>query len=113
MIPHAAFFSFAFLIDFLQLFFIATQDLEQKATILLNNELNKFRKLLSPDYPACSEREVEDQEDQADQSPEREAVLKITLHILEEMNHSDLANKLQSSKCTLHHSITLLLSMII
>ncbi|KAK1803294.1 hypothetical protein P4O66_004077 [Electrophorus voltai] len=49
--------------------------------------------LLSPDYPACSGREVEDEEDQ---SSVREEALKITLHILKNMNQSDLANTLQT-----------------
>ncbi|KAI5085121.1 NACHT, LRR and PYD domains-containing protein 12 isoform X3 [Silurus meridionalis] len=57
------------------------------------NELKRYKKLLSPDYPACSEREVEDEEDQ---SSVREGVLKITLHFLKNMKHTDLANTLQN-----------------
>ncbi|XP_047011765.2 NACHT, LRR and PYD domains-containing protein 3 isoform X2 [Ictalurus punctatus] len=69
------------------------KDLEHQAITLLKNELDKFGTLLSPDYPACPEREVEDEEDQ---SPVREGALKITLHVLNKMNHSDLANTLQT-----------------
>ncbi|MCJ8732108.1 hypothetical protein PDJAM_G00207070 [Pangasius djambal] len=71
------------------------KELEHKAIALLKNELKRFRKLLSPDYPACSERGLEDEEDQ---SPVREGSLKITLHVLKNMNQAHLANTLQSSK---------------
>ncbi|KAF7709049.1 NLR family CARD domain-containing protein 3-like isoform X2 [Silurus meridionalis] len=69
------------------------KDLEHKVISLLQNELKRYKKLLSPDYPACSEREVEDEEDQ---SSVREGVLKITLHFLKNMKHTDLANTLQN-----------------
>ncbi|KAI5621583.1 NACHT, LRR and PYD domains-containing protein 12 isoform X3 [Silurus asotus] len=68
-------------------------DLEHKVISLLQNELKRYKKLLSPDYPACSEREVEDVEDQ---SSVIEEVLKITLHFLKNMKHTDLANTLQN-----------------
>ncbi|MCI4382174.1 hypothetical protein PGIGA_G00260740 [Pangasianodon gigas] len=57
------------------------------------NELKRFRKLLSPDYPACTEREVEDEEEL---HSVREGALKITLHVLKNMNHTDLANTLHN-----------------
>ncbi|XP_053091737.1 NACHT, LRR and PYD domains-containing protein 12-like isoform X2 [Pangasianodon hypophthalmus] len=69
------------------------KDLEHKVITLLKNELKRFKKLLSPDYPACSEREVEGEEDQ---SSVREGALKITLHVLKNMNHTDLAHTLQN-----------------
>ncbi|XP_049333059.1 NLR family CARD domain-containing protein 3-like [Astyanax mexicanus] len=62
--------------------------LQEKFISLVNNELNTFKKLLSPDYPACSEGEVED--------GQKEGVLKVTLHILRNMNQTDLANTLES-----------------
>ncbi|KAK3552523.1 hypothetical protein QTP86_013248 [Hemibagrus guttatus] len=65
------------------------QELEHKLITLIKNELKRFRKLLSPDYPACTEREVEDEEDL---HSVREGTLKITLHVLKNMNHTDLAN---------------------
>ncbi|XP_053540799.1 NLR family CARD domain-containing protein 3 isoform X2 [Ictalurus punctatus] len=69
------------------------KELEHRVISLIKNELKRFKKLLSPDYPACSEREVEEEEDQ---SSVREGVLKITLHFLKNMNHTDLANTLQN-----------------
>ncbi|XP_072548668.1 NLR family CARD domain-containing protein 3-like isoform X2 [Salminus brasiliensis] len=69
------------------------KELQQKFISLVENELNTFKKLLSPDYPACSEREVEDEDDQRGG---REGVLKITLQILRNMKQTDLANTLES-----------------
>ncbi|MCI4383826.1 hypothetical protein PGIGA_G00031330 [Pangasianodon gigas] len=68
-------------------------ELEHKVITLVKNELKRFRKLLSPDYPACTEREVEDEEDL---HSVREGALKITLHVLKNMNHTDLANTLHN-----------------
>ncbi|XP_053493695.1 NACHT, LRR and PYD domains-containing protein 12-like isoform X2 [Ictalurus furcatus] len=75
------------------------KELEHKVISLIKNELKRFKKLLSPDYPACSEREVEDEEDQ---SSVREGVLKITLHFLKNMNLTDLANTLQNKLVPVH-----------
>ncbi|KAK3516457.1 hypothetical protein QTP70_014790 [Hemibagrus guttatus] len=72
---------------------VSNQELEQKVITLINNELKRFRKLLSPDYPACTEKEVEDEEDL---HSVREGALKITLHVLKNMNHTDLANTLHN-----------------
>ncbi|KAF5895828.1 NACHT, LRR and PYD domains-containing protein 12-like, partial [Clarias magur] len=72
------------------------KELEHKVITLIKNELKRFRKLLSPDYPACTEREVEDDEDL---HSVREGALKITLHVLKNMNLTDLANTLQN-QCT-------------
>ncbi|XP_053491290.1 NACHT, LRR and PYD domains-containing protein 4-like isoform X1 [Ictalurus furcatus] len=69
------------------------KELEHKVITLIKNELKRFRKLLSPDYPACTEREVQDEEDL---HSVREGALKITLHVLKNMNHTDLANTLHS-----------------
>ncbi|XP_053359552.1 NACHT, LRR and PYD domains-containing protein 3-like isoform X2 [Clarias gariepinus] len=76
------------------------KELEHKVITLIKNELNRFRELLSPDYPACTEREVEDEEDL---HSVREGALKITLHVLKNMNLTDLANTLQN-KCTVSES---------
>ncbi|XP_053490968.1 uncharacterized protein LOC128613856 [Ictalurus furcatus] len=73
------------------------KELEHKVITLIKNELKRFRKLLSPDYPACTEREVEDE---ADLHSVREGALKITLHVLKNMNHTDLANTLQNKSLT-------------
>ncbi|XP_047661842.1 NACHT, LRR and PYD domains-containing protein 3-like [Tachysurus fulvidraco] len=69
------------------------KELEHKVITLIKNELKRFRKLLSPDYPACNEREVEDEEDL---HSVRDGALKITLHVLKNMNHTDLANTLHN-----------------
>ncbi|KAF4084688.1 hypothetical protein AMELA_G00108820 [Ameiurus melas] len=69
------------------------KELEHKVITLIKNELKRFRKLLSPDYPACTEREVEDEDDL---HRVREGALKITLHVLKNMNHTDLANTLHN-----------------
>ncbi|KAF5887403.1 NACHT, LRR and PYD domains-containing protein 12-like, partial [Clarias magur] len=69
------------------------KELEHKVLTLMKNELKRFKKLLSPDYPACTEREVEDEEDLRSV---REGALKITLHVLKNMNLTDLANTLQN-----------------
>ncbi|KAL6471857.1 hypothetical protein MHYP_G00205070, partial [Metynnis hypsauchen] len=75
-------------------------ELEHKVISLVKNQLKKFVKLLSLDYPACSEREVEDEEDQ---SSVREGALKITLTVLRNMNQTDLANTLQSKLAPSYH----------
>ncbi|XP_016331306.1 NACHT, LRR and PYD domains-containing protein 12-like [Sinocyclocheilus anshuiensis] len=67
--------------------------LKRTVISLIKNELKKFKKMLSPDYPQCSVREEEDDEGQTDV---RDAVLKITLHVLRKMNQTDLANTLQT-----------------
>uniref|UniRef100_A0A8C1YQE4 NACHT domain-containing protein n=1 Tax=Cyprinus carpio TaxID=7962 RepID=A0A8C1YQE4_CYPCA len=63
---------------------------------LMKKELKRFKRLLSPDYPACSEGEWDD--DDKGQDRMRQGILKITLHILRQMNQADLANTLQT-KC--------------
>ncbi|KAI4878375.1 hypothetical protein NFI96_005409 [Prochilodus magdalenae] len=68
------------------------KELEDRLISLVKNQLKRFVKLLSLDYPACSEREVEDEEDQS----VREEALRITLHVLRKMNQTGLANTLQS-----------------
>ncbi|XP_065133282.1 NACHT, LRR and PYD domains-containing protein 3-like [Paramisgurnus dabryanus] len=69
------------------------QELEHKIISLMKKELKIFKRLLSTDYPTCSEREDEDDEGQ---KRVRGGLLKITLHILKEMNQTDLANILQT-----------------
>ncbi|XP_053469878.1 uncharacterized protein LOC128601031 [Ictalurus furcatus] len=69
------------------------KELEHNIITLMKNELKRFKKLLSPDYPACTEREVEDEEDL---HSVREGALKVTLHVLKNMNHTDVANTLHN-----------------
>ncbi|KAF1372010.1 hypothetical protein PFLUV_G00277040 [Perca fluviatilis] len=68
--------------------------LEENIVTFVKNELKKMKKVLSPDYPECSEskREGEDEE----QRRSREAFLKITLHFLRRMKQDELADRLQS-----------------
>ncbi|KAI4891787.1 hypothetical protein NFI96_026054, partial [Prochilodus magdalenae] len=75
------------------------KELEHKVICLVKNQLKRFMKLLSLDYPACSEGEVEDEEDHG----VREEALRITLHVLRNMNQTDLANTLQSKLAPSSH----------
>ncbi|XP_053475745.1 NLR family CARD domain-containing protein 3-like isoform X2 [Ictalurus furcatus] len=77
------------------------QELEHKVITLIKNELKRFRKLLSPGYPACTEREVQDEEDL---HSVREGALKITLHVLKNMNHTDLANTLHNKLASVYQT---------
>ncbi|XP_047677100.1 NLR family CARD domain-containing protein 3-like, partial [Tachysurus fulvidraco] len=74
---------------------------EHKVITLIKNELKRFRKLLSPDYPACTEREGEDEEDL---HSVRDGALKITLHVLKNMNHPDLANTLHNKLASVYQT---------
>ncbi|XP_056599841.1 NACHT, LRR and PYD domains-containing protein 12-like isoform X2 [Triplophysa dalaica] len=71
----------------------AVFQVEHKLVSLMKKELKIFKSLLGPDYPPCSEREEEDDEDQI---RVREMFLKITLNVLKKMKQTDLANKLQT-----------------
>ncbi|KAM9431993.1 NACHT, LRR and PYD domains-containing protein 3-like [Clarias gariepinus] len=63
--------------------------LEHRVITLIKNELIRYRKVLNPNYPACTDCEVEE-----DLHSVREGALKITLHALKNMNLTDLANTL-------------------
>ncbi|XP_035858746.1 NLR family CARD domain-containing protein 3-like [Sander lucioperca] len=67
--------------------------LEENIVTFVKNELKKIQKVLSPDYPECSEskRESEDEEQRS-----RDAFLKITLDFLRRMKQDELADCLQS-----------------
>ncbi|KAI4875967.1 hypothetical protein NFI96_022100, partial [Prochilodus magdalenae] len=81
------------------LFFIPDQELEHKAISLMKVELKRFKRLLSNGYPACSDREVEDDDDQ---KSAREGVLNITLNILRTMKQTNLANRLQTKLASVY-----------
>ncbi|KAL7846147.1 hypothetical protein AOLI_G00243390 [Acnodon oligacanthus] len=66
------------------------KDVEQKIISIVKGELKKFKKLLHPDY--C-EAEVQDEEDQRNG---RRGALKLTLHVLKNMNLADLADTLET-----------------
>ncbi|XP_066532305.1 NLR family CARD domain-containing protein 3-like isoform X2 [Hoplias malabaricus] len=67
--------------------------LEQRVISVVKNHLKRFMKLLSEDYPSCSEREEEEEEEE---DGVRDEVMKITLNVLRNMNHTNLAHTLQS-----------------
>ncbi|XP_066515446.1 NLR family CARD domain-containing protein 3-like, partial [Hoplias malabaricus] len=68
------------------------KELEQRVISVVKNHLKRFMKLLSEDYPACSERKEEEEEENV----VRDGVMKITLNVLRNMNHTHLAHTLQS-----------------
>ncbi|XP_078140873.1 protein NLRC3-like [Centroberyx gerrardi] len=74
--------------------------LEEKIITFVKNELKKFQRVLSPDYPECFERPREDEEamdgEEEEQKRSREALLKITLHFLRRMKQEELADSLES-----------------
>ncbi|XP_071402859.1 protein NLRC3-like isoform X3 [Centroberyx affinis] len=75
--------------------------LEENIVTFVKNELKRFQRVLSPDYPECLERQREDEEvvdgeEEEQRRSSREAVLKITLQFLRRMKQEDLADSLQS-----------------
>nr|XP_046227700.1 NLR family CARD domain-containing protein 3-like isoform X1 [Scatophagus argus] len=76
--------------------------LEENVVTFVKNELKKFQKVLSPDYPESLERQSEDEEvldgedEEQRSSSSRDAFLKITLHFLRKMKHEELADCLLS-----------------
>ncbi|XP_028430056.1 protein NLRC3 [Perca flavescens] len=75
--------------------------LEENIITFVKNELKKIQKVLSPDYPECSESQREDDKvvdgkDEEQTRSSREAFLMITLDILRRMKQQELADRLQS-----------------
>ncbi|XP_071390664.1 NACHT, LRR and PYD domains-containing protein 12-like [Centroberyx affinis] len=74
--------------------------LEENIVTFVKNELKRFQRVLSLDYPECLERQREDEEDMDSEDEEqrssREAFLQITLHFLRRMKQEELADSLQS-----------------
>uniref|UniRef100_A0A672HNS4 NACHT domain-containing protein n=1 Tax=Salarias fasciatus TaxID=181472 RepID=A0A672HNS4_SALFA len=68
--------------------------LEDNVVTFMKEELKKMKKLLSPDYPACSESEREDEDEE--QRSSRESFLRITLDFLRRMKQEELAQRLWS-----------------
>ncbi|XP_063333141.1 NLR family CARD domain-containing protein 3-like [Pelmatolapia mariae] len=66
--------------------------LEDNIITFVKNELKEIQKVLSPDYPECSESQREDDEQR---SRSREAFVKITLDFLRRLNEEELADRLQ------------------
>ncbi|XP_029965809.1 NACHT, LRR and PYD domains-containing protein 12-like [Salarias fasciatus] len=70
------------------------QLLEDNMVAFMKEELKKMKKLLSPDYPACSEREREDEDEE--QRSSRESLVRMTLDFLRRMKQEELAERLRS-----------------
>ncbi|XP_071378584.1 protein NLRC3-like [Centroberyx affinis] len=75
--------------------------LEENIVTFVKNELKRFQRVLSPDYPECSERQREDEEvmdgeEEEQRRSSRKAFLKITLQFLRRMKQEELADSLQS-----------------
>ncbi|XP_032426081.1 NACHT, LRR and PYD domains-containing protein 3-like [Xiphophorus hellerii] len=74
--------------------------LEDNIVAFVKKELKKIQKVLSPDYPECSESQRDDEvlegEDEEQRRSSREAVMKITLNILRRMKQEELADHLES-----------------
>lgn len=78
------------------LHFNILQLLEGSIIRFVKNELKKFQRVLSPDYPEGLESQSEDEEQ--GMSGSSEAILKITLDFLRRMKQDELADCLQNSK---------------
>ncbi|XP_039647591.1 protein NLRC3-like [Perca fluviatilis] len=70
--------------------------LEENIVTFVKNELKKIQKVLSPDYPECSESQREDEDEEQRRSTE--AFLKITLHFLRRIKQDELADRLERSR---------------
>ncbi|XP_078140875.1 uncharacterized protein LOC144539494 [Centroberyx gerrardi] len=80
--------------------------LEENIITFVKNELKRFQRVLSPDYPECLERQREDEEmmdseEEEQRRSNREALLKISLHFLRRMTQEELADSLENNKSLL------------
>ncbi|XP_077938304.1 NACHT, LRR and PYD domains-containing protein 3-like isoform X3 [Gasterosteus aculeatus] len=69
--------------------------LEENILTFVKNELKMIQKVVSSDYPQCSEKEDEEMLDE-EQRRSKEAFVKISVHFLRRMKQEDLAERLQS-----------------
>nr|XP_055075727.1 NACHT, LRR and PYD domains-containing protein 3-like isoform X2 [Misgurnus anguillicaudatus] len=72
------------------------QELEHKMISLMKKELKRFKAILNPDSPACSEKEDDDYDEGQTQNRLGHKMLEITLHVLRKMNQTDLVKTLQT-----------------
>ncbi|XP_040893375.1 NACHT, LRR and PYD domains-containing protein 3-like [Toxotes jaculatrix] len=75
--------------------------LEENIVTFVKKELKKVQKVVSPDYPECSESQREDEEvldgeDEEQKRSSREAFVKITVNFLRRMKQEELADCLHS-----------------
>ncbi|XP_014011218.1 NLR family CARD domain-containing protein 3 isoform X1 [Salmo salar] len=78
------------------------RSVEDNIITFVRGELERFKRILCPDLPECFESQNKDakavgSEDEKQQSNAREGALKITLHILRNMNQKELADTLEKS----------------
>uniref|UniRef100_A0A6Q2YHP1 B30.2/SPRY domain-containing protein n=1 Tax=Esox lucius TaxID=8010 RepID=A0A6Q2YHP1_ESOLU len=97
------FFDICLLIVTLSISLFHFQLLEQNIMMFVKKELKRFKIMLSSDLPEGfkSQREDEegvDPEDEKQESSAKEGVLKITLHVLRNMNQKDLADTLEKNE---------------
>uniref|UniRef100_A0AAQ4RGA5 NACHT domain-containing protein n=1 Tax=Gasterosteus aculeatus aculeatus TaxID=481459 RepID=A0AAQ4RGA5_GASAC len=69
--------------------------LEENILTFVKNELKMIQKVVSSDYPQCSEKEDEEVLDE-EQRRSKEAFVKISVHFLRRMKQEELAERLQS-----------------
>ncbi|XP_045568146.1 NLR family CARD domain-containing protein 3-like [Salmo salar] len=74
--------------------------LEENIITFVKNELKMFKRILSPELPEGFESQKQDKEvvgaeDEKQERSAREGALKITLHVLREMNQKELADTLE------------------
>uniref|UniRef100_A0A3B5LIJ8 NACHT domain-containing protein n=1 Tax=Xiphophorus couchianus TaxID=32473 RepID=A0A3B5LIJ8_9TELE len=80
---------------------ILFQLLEDNIVTFVKNELKKIQKVLTPDYPECSESQRDDddvlegEDEELRRSSSREAVMKITLNFLRRMKQEEMADLCQ------------------
>ncbi|XP_067084488.1 NACHT, LRR and PYD domains-containing protein 12-like isoform X2 [Osmerus mordax] len=77
--------------------------LEETVIRFVKEELKRMKRILSPDFPEGLESQREDQEVvdpeyQKQESSAREGALKITLHVLRNMNQKELADTLEENE---------------
>ncbi|XP_047464782.1 protein NLRC3-like [Mugil cephalus] len=75
--------------------------LEEKMVSFMKKELKKIQKVVSPDYPECSESQREDEEvlegeDEEQRRSSRDLLVKMTVNFLRRMKQEELADCLQS-----------------
>ncbi|KAJ7998001.1 hypothetical protein DPEC_G00218020, partial [Dallia pectoralis] len=80
--------------------------LEQNIMIFVKKELERFKKMVSSDLPEGFESQREDEEgvdpeDVKQESSAKEGALKITLHVLRNMNQKELADTLEKSQLSM------------
>lgn len=90
-------------IDFFLILLSLLQLVEKDAHRILQIELERFRKIVSPHLSHSSESAKQEKEnlrtkDKKEDNSATDGALKITLHVLKEKGHNELAIKLEKRK---------------